>query len=129
MYRVSYTCHLYTMNTPPPLIYNSPRYRDDRSHGAPKPRERPSVSEVPLEGATAARVDTHLGDEGERLFLAVLEAPYQHQEVLLLVDQRLAETLRLEVATIEALKLNKNVFSEIITRLIHIKYVDLVDLM
>ena len=63
---------------------------------------------MPLEGATAARVDAHLGDEGERLFLAILEAPYQHQQVLLLVDQGLAETLRLQVATVEALKLNKN---------------------
>ena len=95
------------MNTPPPLTYHPPRYRDDRSHGTPEPRERPSVPEMSLEGATAARVDAHLGDEGERLFLAVLEAPYQHQEVLLLVDEGLAETLRLEVATVEALKLNK----------------------
>ena len=107
-----YTRHMHTANTSPPRTYHSPRYRDDRSHGTSELCERLGVAEMPLEGATA-RVDAHLGDESECLFLTVLEAPNEHQEVLLLVDERLAETLRLEVATVESLKLNENIFGKI----------------
>ena len=57
-----------------------------------------------MEGATTW-VNAHLGDHGQRLLLAVLEATYEHEQVLLLVDECLAETLRLEVAAIQSLKL------------------------
>ena len=57
-----------------------------------------------MEGATAG-VNAHLGNHSQRLLLAVLEATYEHEQVLLLVDERLAETLRLEVAAVQPLKL------------------------
>ena len=99
---MSPVCHKHVISSMSPAMCHSPRYCDDSPHSTSELSERLCMSELPLEGATAG-VDAHLGDRGERLFLAVLEATYEHKQVLLLVDKCLAETLRLEVTAVQSL--------------------------
>ena len=87
-------------------VCHSPRYCDDSPHSTTELSECLRVSELSVEGATTG-VNAHLGDHGQRLLLAVLEATYEHEQVLLLIDERLAETLRLEVAAVQPMKLAK----------------------
>ena len=83
-----------------------PPDRHDDTGSAPEDHVESGVAAAALD-VCVRRVAPDLSYQHQRLLLAVLVAPQQQQQVALLVDERLPETLRPQQAAIQTLHLRK----------------------